>query len=228
MKLSVIIPVYNEPDTILKVVERVRNCGVQDLDIVIVDDGSSDTTPAKLQDISNGDRVTILRHNVNRGKSAAIRTAQPHVSGDAVVVQDADLEYVPEELPRLVEPIEQDRADVVYGSRYSGTEILVDSFWHYAANKMLTLFSNMLANIHLTDMETCYKVIRRDIFQSITIESDRFGIEPELTAKLAKRNCRIYEVPISYNARRRTEGKKIKWQDGLAALWFIIKFNLFR
>jgi glycosyltransferase involved in cell wall biosynthesis len=224
--LSVIIPVYNEEPTVREVVGRVLDCGVAEIEVVVVDDSSTDATWQCLQAFDDDPRVVKLRHGRNAGKGAAIRTAQPHVRGDVVVIQDADLEYDPAELPRLLRPIEQDLADVVYGSRYSGSEILVDSFWHYMGNRVLTTFSNILSNLHLTDMETCYKMMRANIFRDLELECRRFGIEPELTAKLARRGCRIYEIPISYRARRSDQGKKIGWRDGLAALWYILRFNL--
>ena len=228
MRLSVIIPVFNEEGTVLKVIDQVRVCGVPDLEIIIVDDCSTDGTPEKLSSLPPSADVVIVRHEVNQGKGAAIRTAQQFVRGDVVVLQDADLEYSPSEFPRMLRPIEEGLADVVFGSRYSGREILVDTFWHYVANRLLTICSNALANVHLTDMETCYKMIRASIFRELELECNRFGIEPELTAKLARRRCRIYEVPISYKARRVSEGKKIGWRDGLAALWYIVKYNLIR
>lgn len=173
-----------------------------------------------------GPDLRILHHDINQGKGAAIRTAQQLVAGDAVIIQDADLEYSPAEIPAMLKPIENNLADAVFGSRYSGREILVDTFWHYFGNKVLTTLSNIFANLHLTDMETCYKMIRADIFKAMTLECNRFGFEPEVTAKLAKTRCRIYEVPISYQARPYHEGKKIGWRDGLAAIWFILKYNL--
>ena len=227
MKLSVIIPVYNEEATVLEVIRQVRACGVENLEIVVVNDGSSDATRTRLESLPSAPDLVIVHHEANQGKGAAIRTAQQRFSGDVVVIQDADLEYSPKEFPRLLRPIAEDRADVVYGSRYSGRELLVDSFWHYLGNKVLTTFSNMLSNIHLTDMETCYKMMRGDLFREMTLECNRFGFEPEITAKLARRRCRIYEVPIAYTARRFDEGKKIGWRDGLAALWYIVKYNLF-
>ena len=226
MKLSVIIPVYNEEDTVLDVIGQVRECGVPDLQLIVVNDCSSDSTRARLNSLDHTPDLTIIHHEANRGKGAAIRTAQQVVEGDVVVIQDADLEYSPKEFPKLLAPIENDHADVVYGSRYSGREILVDTFWHYVGNKLLTTFSNMLSNLHLTDMETCYKMIRADIFKELNLECNRFGIEPELTAKLARRECRIYEIPIAYEARRFDQGKKIGWKDGIAAVWYIIKYNL--
>jgi glycosyltransferase involved in cell wall biosynthesis len=226
MKLSVIIPAYNEENTILNVIGRVRACGVPSLEVIVVNDCSTDTTKAKLDSLGAVPDLVVVHHEVNKGKGAAIRTGQARVSGDVVVIQDADLEYSPDEFPKMLKPIEDGRADVVYGSRYSGREILVDSFWHYLANKCLTTFSNMLANVHLTDMETCYKMVNASIFKDLTLECNRFGIEPELTAKLARRRCRIYEVPISYEARWYDEGKKIGWRDGLAAMWYIVKYNL--
>ncbi len=226
MKLSVIIPVYNEEKTVVDVIGRVRACGVKDLQIVIVNDCSSDDTRKELEKLPEADDLLIVHHEVNKGKGAAIRTAQKHVSGDVMAIQDADMEYSPTEFPAMLRLIEEDLADAVFGSRYSGREILVDGFWHYVANKFLTTLSNMFSNIHLTDMETCYKMIRADLFRDLQLECNRFGIEPELTAKLARRRCRIYEVPISYVARRFDEGKKIGWKDGVAAIWYIFKYNL--
>jgi len=227
MKLTVIIPVFNEAETVAQIIGAVRACGIASLQLIVVNDGSSDGTRAILEAMPAAADLTILHHDLNRGKGAAIRTAQAAVAGDAVVIQDADLEYDPQELPKLFRYLVEDKADVVYGSRYSGSEILVDTFWHYLGNKLLTTFSNLLSNLHLTDMETCYKMIRAELFKNLRLECNRFGIEPELTAKLAKLNCRIYEVPISYQARRYDQGKKIGWKDGLAALWYIVKYNLF-
>jgi glycosyltransferase involved in cell wall biosynthesis len=211
MKLSVIIPAYNEQDTILEIIRQVRDCGVEDLEMVIVNDCSSDGTRQKLESLPPADDLVIVHHERNRGKGAAIQTAQQRISGDVVVIQDADLEYSPSQFPRLLKPI----------------ELLVDSFWHYVGNYVLTTLSNIFSNIHITDMETCYKMIRAEIFKGLTLECSRFGFEPEITAKLARRKCRIYEVPISYEARRFDEGKKIGWRDGVAAIWYIIKYNLF-
>jgi glycosyltransferase involved in cell wall biosynthesis len=226
MKLSVIIPVYNEEATVLEVIRQVRACGVADLEILVVNDCSTDGTRALLESLPPAPDLIVVHHQVNQGKGAAIRTAQKRIGGDVVVIQDADLEYAPAEFPKLLQPIAEDRADVVYGSRYSGRELLVDSFWHYVGNKLLTTFSNMLANIHITDMETCYKMMRAGLFKGMELECNRFGFEPEVTAKLAKSRCRIYEIPIAYEARRFDEGKKIGWRDGVAALWYIVKYNL--
>ncbi|HQL87133.1 MAG: glycosyltransferase family 2 protein [Lentisphaerae bacterium] len=226
MKLSVIIPVYNEEATIAEVINRVRRCGIPDLDIIVVNDCSTDGTRARLEAVPPGPDLRIVHHTANQGKGAAIRTAQAMVAGDAVIIQDADLEYSPSEFPAMLKPIEKNLADAVFGSRYSGREILVDTFWHYFGNKVLTTLSNIFSNLHLTDMETCYKMIRADIFKKMTLECNRFGFEPEVTAKLAKARCRIYEVPISYRARPYHEGKKIGWKDGLAAIWFIFKYNV--
>jgi glycosyltransferase involved in cell wall biosynthesis len=228
MKLSVIIPVYNERDTVVEIIERVRACGIADLEIVVVNDCSTDGTTEILRGLPEAADLKILHHDVNQGKGAAIRTAQANVTGDAVVIQDADLEYSPEEFPDMFRLLEEDKADVVYGSRYSGRELLVDSFWHYFGNKVLTTASNLCSNLHLTDMETCYKMIKGDIFRSLSLECARFGIEPEVTAKLARMDCRIYEVPISYEARRFDEGKKIGWRDGIAAFWYIFKYNFLK
>jgi glycosyltransferase involved in cell wall biosynthesis len=226
MKLTVIIPVYNEEKTVVDVIEQVRRCGAQSLQIVIVNDCSSDGTKAALEKLPEADDLLIVHHEKNRGKGAAIRTAQSLVEGDVMVIQDADMEYSPDEFPAMLRLIENGLADAVFGSRYSGREILVDGFWHYVANKFLTTLSNMFSNIHLTDMETCYKMVRADLFKDLSLECNRFGIEPELTAKLARRKCRIYEVPISYKARRFDEGKKIGWKDGVAAIWYIFKYNI--
>ena len=226
MRLSVIIPAYNEASTIATVIEQVRCCGVPDLQLIIVDDCSTDGTGALLDALPPSPDLTILHHEVNRGKGAAIRTAQKHVAGDAVIIQDADLEYSPSEFPALLRPIAEGKAEAVFGSRYSGREILVDSFWHYFGNKVLTLASNVCSNLHLTDMETCYKMVRADLFTSLTLECNRFGFEPEITAKLAARRARIYEMPIAYTARPYDQGKKIGWKDGVAAFWYILKYNL--
>ena len=225
MKLTVIIPVYNEEDTVLEIIRRVRGCGVPDLQLLVVNDASRDATREKLATLSAASDLTILHHESNCGKGAAIRTAQPHVAGDVVVIQDADLEYSPEEFPHMLRLFTEKQADAVFGSRYSGAEILVDTFWHFLGNKTLTTFSNLCSNLHLTDMETCYKMIRADLFRELPLECNRFGIEPELTAKLARRRIRIYEVPISYAARNFGSGKKIGWKDGVAAFWYIVKYN---
>ena len=191
-----------------------------------MDDCSTDGTGAILDALPPSPDLTILHHPVNRGKGAAIRTAQQHVAGDAVIIQDADLEYSASEFPALLRPIAEGTAEAVFGSRYSGREILVDSFWHYFGNKVLTLASNVCSNLHLTDMETCYKMVRADLFTSLTLECNRFGFEPEITAKLAARRARIYEMPIAYTARPYDQGKKIGWKDGVAAFWYILKYNL--
>ena len=227
MKLSVIIPVYNEEKTVAEVIRAVKNCGVADLEIVVVNDCSSDRTDEALREFEADPQVVIVTHHVNKGKGASIRTGQSHTTGDAVVIQDADLEYDPKDLPRMFRLIESGKADVVYGSRYSGNEKMVDRYWHYRVNQFLTEFSNRLSNLHLTDMETCYKMIRGDVFRNLKLTAKRFGIEPELTAKLADLNLRIYETPISYSPRNNTGGKKIGWRDGVAAMWFIIRYNWF-
>jgi glycosyltransferase involved in cell wall biosynthesis len=226
MKISVVMPVFNEEKTIEEILRRVRQVSLEK-EIVIVDDFSTDGTRDRLKELE-GEDTRILYHEENRGKGAALRTGFEAVTGDIVIVQDADLEYNPEEYPQLVKPILDGRADVVYGSRFLGGPHRVLFFWHYVGNRFLTLLSNMFTNLNLTDMETCYKVFRTDVLRKINIESDRFGVEPEITAKLARMKCRIYETPISYSGRDYSEGKKITWKDGVSALWCILKFSLFR
>lgn len=227
MKLSVIIPVYNEAGTILNVIDQVRRCGVPDLEILVVDDCSTDGTTSLLRSLPPSPDLRIFTHERNMGKGAGIRTAQAHITGEAVIIQDADLEYSPSEFPRMLSLIAENKADAVFGSRYSGNVILVDTFVHYMGNRMLTNFSNLCSNLHLTDMETCYKMVRSSLFRQFHLECSRFGFEPEVTAKLARLRARIYEIPIAYTARPYEAGKKIGWKDGVAALWYILKYNLF-
>ncbi|HWL16614.1 MAG TPA: glycosyltransferase family 2 protein [Opitutus sp.] len=229
MKLSIVIPCYNEAGTIRSIVERVRAAPVADKEIIVVDDCSRDGTRdlLRLQIAPLVDR--IIYHDTNQGKGAALRTGFAAATGDAVIVQDADLEYDPQEYPKLLKPLVDGRADVVFGSRFSGGEAhRVVYFWHMVGNKLLTLLSNMATNINLTDMETCYKVFRREVLQKITIEENRFGFEPEITAKVARLGVPIYEVGISYYGRTYAEGKKIGWRDGFRALWAIVKYNFLR
>ena len=227
--LSVVIPVFNEVDTVEQAVAAVRAAPVEDLEIILVDDGSTDGTRDVLRTKVEPAADRVLYHERNQGKGAALRTGFAAATGDLVVVQDADLEYDPQEYPRLIEPILAGRADVVYGSRFAGGgSHRVLYYWHYLGNQVLTTLSNMLTNLNLTDMEVCYKVFRREILQKIRIEEDRFGIEPEITAKVAKLGCRIYEVGISYSGRTYHEGKKIGWKDGIRALWCIFKYNVLR
>ena len=224
--ISVVIPVFNERDYILSIIERVKDAGVVH-EIVVVDDCSTDGTRDVLRAIDDA-MITVYYHEVNRGKGGALRTGFSKVTGDIVIIQDADLEYDPAEYPRLLKPILDGKADVVYGSRFAGGDAhRVVYFWHMLGNKFLTLLSNMFSNLTLTDMETCYKVMRSDVVKRITIEEDRFGFEPELTAKVAKLKVRIYEVGISYFGRSYQEGKKISWKDGISALRCIVKYNLF-
>lgn len=225
MKLSIIIPVYNEVDTIAAVVRKVK--GVKyEKEIIIVDDASSDGTKNVLQELGKQPEIKVLYHELNQGKGAAIRTAIKSIEGDVVIIQDADLEYDPADYPKLLEPILDSRADVVYGSRFLGGPHRVLFFWHYVGNKLLTLFSNVMTNLNLTDMETGYKVFKADVIKSIPLSANRFGFEPEITAKIAHKKYKIYELPISYSGRDYSEGKKIGWKDGVAAIYFIFKYNV--
>jgi glycosyltransferase involved in cell wall biosynthesis len=221
MKLSIVIPVYNEEATVKEIIDRCRALPL-DKEIVVVDDGSSDGTRAVL---ANEDGVTVRYHEKNRGKGAAIRTGIEECSGEVVVIQDADLEYVPEEFPNLIQPIVDGYADVVYGSRFLGTH-RVFKVLHYFGNKFLTLVTNILYDTMLTDMETCYKAFRAEVIKNVRIKSDRFNFEPEITAKVFKqKKLRVYEMPISYHGRDYDEGKKITWFDGIPALWALIKYR---
>jgi glycosyltransferase involved in cell wall biosynthesis len=227
-EISVVIPCYNEAATVEAILDAVRASEIQDKEIVVVDDASTDGTREKLRSLEGEPGLRLIFHERNQGKGAALRTGFRAATGDVVIVQDADLEYDPREYPKLLAPIRAGKADVVYGSRFVGGEShRVLYFWHYAANKLLTLFSNMFTNLNLTDMETCHKAFRRDVIQKIDLRENRFGFEPEVTAKVARMGCRIYEVGISYSGRTYAEGKKIGWRDGLRALWCILRYNLF-
>ena len=229
MKLSVVIPCYNEKRTIKKLVEQVRQSGVAEQEIIVVDDGSDDGTRELLRTEIQPLVDKIIFHEVNMGKGAALRTGFNEITGDIVIVQDADLEYDPREYSRLMEPILNRGADAVYGSRFTGgNPHRVVYFWHMVGNKFLTLLSNMFTDINLTDMETCYKMIKKETIQKIKIEENRFGFEPEITAKLARLNCVIYEIGISYSGRTYAEGKKISWKDGIRAIYAILKFNIWK
>jgi glycosyltransferase involved in cell wall biosynthesis len=227
MKLSVVMPVYNEQATLRQVVECVLSVGL-DVELLCVDDGSSDGSREILADLAKQTpRMRVFLQPRNMGKGAAVRRGIQEAGGDYVIIQDADLEYDPAEYPKLLEPLEAGRADVVYGSRFLGAgPHRVLYFWHSVGNGLLTLLSNMITNLNMTDMETCYKVFRREIIQSIPLEEDGFGFEPEVTIKIARRNLRVYEVGISYWGRTYAEGKKIGWKDGVRALWCLAKYAL--
>jgi glycosyltransferase involved in cell wall biosynthesis len=249
MKLSVVIPVYNELPYISLLLEKIKNVSLDGIqkEIVVVDDCSTDgtreylknlisssntenqNTPSIHSGVSHGyGELKIFFQEKNFGKGAALRRGFKESSGDIIVIQDADLEYDPKDYSKLLEPIKGNLADVIYGSRFLGGPHRVLYFWHYVGNKILTLLSNILTNLNLTDMETCYKLFRKEVIESIDIEEDRFGFEPEITAKVAKGGWRIYETPISYSGRTYAEGKKINWKDGIRAIWCIIKYNFFR
>ena len=226
MKLSIIIPCYNESSTIVSLINAVKQSPVTDREIIIVDDGSKDGTRDILDQLSDPE-VRVIFHKVNQGKGAALRTGFQEATGDICIVQDADLEYDPREFPLVIQPIVEDKADVVFGSRFqSGRPHRVVYFWHRIGNGILTLMSNFFTDLNLSDMETCYKAFRREVIQSINIRENRFGFEPEVTAKIAKMNLRIYEVGISYYGRTYDEGKKIGWKDGVRAVYCILKYNL--
>jgi len=226
LRLSVVMPIYNEAATVERSIRRVRAVPL-DIELVCVNDASTDGTLAVLERLAAAGVVDrLVSHPRNRGKGAAVRSGIQHATGDVVVIQDADLEYDPQELPRLMEPIADGRADAVFGSRFAGGPHRVLYFWHSVGNGLLTLVSNMFTDLNLTDMETCYKMVRADLMKSLPLTAHRFGIEPELTARLAQARARIYELPISYAGRTYAEGKKINWKDGFSALWHIVKCNL--
>ena len=227
VRLTVVIPVHNEVQTVERLLQRVREVPLW-LEVIVVDDGSTDGTRDLLSGLEGGLIDRLILHERNQGKGAALRTGFGHASGDVVVVQDADMEYDPREFPMLLEPILAGKADAVYGSRFLGGPHRVLFFWHSVGNRFLTLLSNMFTDLNLTDMETCHKMIRRELLHSLPLSAHRFGIEPELTARLAQADARIYELPISYDGRSYAEGKKVGWRDGVSALWCVWRYNVFR
>jgi glycosyltransferase involved in cell wall biosynthesis len=229
LTISIVVPCFNEAATIERLIDAVLRSPIANKEVIVVDDASTDGTRELLETRIEPRVARVIYHERNRGKGAALRSGFAAATGDVVLIQDADLEYDPREYEKLLAPFFEDKADVVFGSRFSGGEShRVFFFWHSVANRILTLLSNMLTDLNLTDMEVCYKVLRREILQQITIEEDRFGFEPEITAKVAKLGCRIYEVGISYAGRTYSEGKKIGWKDAARAIWCILKYNLFR
>lgn len=228
MKVSVVIPIYNEASTIEKLVGRVIDAWPAEKEIIIVDDFSNDGSRELLKKLDDShEQIKVFYHDCNKGKGAALRTGFSSVSGDIVIIQDGDLEYDPREYDKLLGPILDGRADVVYGSRFLGGPHRVLFFWHYVGNRFLTLLSNMLTNLNLTDMETCYKVFKKIVLDQVSFKSNRFGFEPEFTAKVARNEFRIYEVPISYSGRTYSEGKKITWKDGFRAIFTILWYRVF-
>jgi len=226
LRLSVVIPAYNARSTIEEILQRVIDTPYEK-EILVVDDGSNDGTRELLNELDGQCGIRVLLHEVNQGKGAALATGFLAATGDVVLIQDADLEYDPEDYVVLLKPIEEGKADVVFGSRFLGGTHRCHLYWHYVGNRLLTFVSNVFTNLNLTDMETCYKVFRADVAKQITITSKRFGVEPELTAKVARMKCRVYEVPVSYYGRDYAQGKKIGPMDALEALWCIVRFNLF-
>jgi len=227
MKVSIVIPCYNEKDTIERIVEAVRNAPLGSREIIVIDDCSADGTQSLLQEKVSHKVDRVIYHSVNRGKGAALRSGFAAATGDFILVQDADLEYNPEDYPLILEPLMSGKADVVIGSRFmGGRPHRVLFFWHMVGNRFLTLLSNMFTNLNLTDVETGYKAFKAPLIKSIQLEEDRFGIEPEIIAKLARTGCRIYEVGISYSGRTYAEGKKINWKDGVRAIYAIFRYNL--
>ena len=225
--VSIVVPVFNEFSTVVQAVKNLQAAlGEFSLEILVVDDGSSDGTTELIRDMESWEGVFPLFHAVNQGKGAALRTAFDRATGSVVVIQDADLEYDPQDIPRLIQPILDGYADVVYGSRFRGQSQRVHLFWHRVANALLTLFSNMLTNLNLSDMETCYKAFRIEVVRKLRLRENRFGIEPEMTAKVAKQKCRVYEVPISYHGRDYAAGKKIGFRDALQAAWCILWYRI--
>jgi len=230
IKLAIVIPVYNETNTILEIVERIQKISLAGIEkeIIIIDDFSNDGTRGKIKKYENVDNIKVLYHDKNLGKGAALRSGFAIVKADYVIIQDADLEYNPRDYSLILQPLLENKADVVYGSRFVGNEPhRVVFFWHYVGNKVLTFLSNILTNINLTDMETCYKAFKAGILKKMAFKEDRFGFEPEFTAKVAKLKLRVYEVGISYYGRTYVEGKKINWKDGISAIRCILRYNLF-